>query len=77
MSALGPRADLLTQFSPTAATKGKADASWLGFSTLCIERRLSLIAVIQIGQDPLIWTATNSKERRLEIIHANAHSAGY
>jgi hypothetical protein len=62
MSALGPRAALLAQFSATAATKGKVDASRLGFSTRWPERLLAPAAVIQISLYVLNQTAANGSE---------------
>ena len=61
-SATGPIADLLTQFSPTAATKGKADASWCGLSTRSPKRQPRPGAVVQIDQNVLFWIAANGSE---------------
>ena len=43
-------AERWTQFSPTAATRSKADVSRRGFATPCIQRQLSPEAAVQMAR---------------------------
>jgi len=68
LTAKGSVAILSTQFSPTAATRGKAGRSWSRFATPCLKRPLSPKAAILTGENHLKRMAANGHERKSDYL---------